>query len=346
MAGAERAPEDGVAVAAAAPQISPGVERVLKRLQESVAQGHYYEAQQQCRTICNRYQKVGKVEEQVQLLSATTCTLLQHHQHRSALDLALFLVDTIASHPERFALPEVLSLVKTVEGAFRRSFPSAEEAPQELEDVRQSDISYMMAVLRMVQQQRKQAAADSTRLAAGDELEKAVQDVHRILADIYMHPPAQPVLAVEHFARAGVPQAHAEAVVDYVGATGSYLAADIEITRAVVAHLAAASVASALTFLREAKKCLKGKKDIVLWGGTDVEASPLLHFCSYLCLSIERRSRALADFLVGKYQPALARDPSLAVAIEHCLAERVPSPRQADGLGDLLGGLMSSLLQA
>eukprot|EP00958_Prasinococcus_capsulatus_P028995 scaffold7242_cov400-Prasinococcus_capsulatus_cf.AAC.17 len=83
---------------------------------------------------------------------------------------------------------------------------------------------------------------------------------------------------------------------------------------------------------REAKKCLKGKKDIVLWGGTDVEASPLLHFCSYLCLSIERRSRALADFLVGKYQPALARDPSLAVAIEHCLAERVPSPRQADGM--------------
>eukprot|EP00958_Prasinococcus_capsulatus_P028994 scaffold7242_cov400-Prasinococcus_capsulatus_cf.AAC.16 len=69
-----------------------------------------------------------------------------------------------------------------------------------------------MAVLRMVQQQRKQAAADSTRLAAGDELEKAVQDVHRILADIYMHPPAQPVLAVEHFARAGVPQAHAGAL--------------------------------------------------------------------------------------------------------------------------------------
>ncbi|XP_013412251.1 Golgi to ER traffic protein 4 homolog [Lingula anatina] len=79
-----------------------GVERILKKLKDSVDSGKYYEAHQMYRTLYFRYNAQKKYAEAIDLLYSGAKLLLEHNQITSGSDLSLLLLETLnASDTER-----------------------------------------------------------------------------------------------------------------------------------------------------------------------------------------------------------------------------------------------------
>ncbi len=69
------------------------VERIVARLQQKIADGDYYEAQQQTRVVASRYIKTQSWQAAIDILSSVSQSLLKAGQGGSGGDLCIKLVD-------------------------------------------------------------------------------------------------------------------------------------------------------------------------------------------------------------------------------------------------------------
>jgi len=70
------------------------IEKIIARLQARIADGGYYEAQQQTRVVAARYTKARNWDAAIDILYNVTQSLLKAGQGGSGGDLAVLLVDT------------------------------------------------------------------------------------------------------------------------------------------------------------------------------------------------------------------------------------------------------------
>jgi len=73
--------------------MTTNIPKTVARLEESVANGQYYEAQQQTRTIAARYTKTRRWDAAVEILGSIAQSLLKAGQGGSGGDLCLLMVD-------------------------------------------------------------------------------------------------------------------------------------------------------------------------------------------------------------------------------------------------------------
>lgn len=69
------------------------VDRIVARLQEKIAEGDYYEAQQQTRVAASRYIKTSNWPAAIDILANVAQSLLKAGQGSSGGDLCLMMVD-------------------------------------------------------------------------------------------------------------------------------------------------------------------------------------------------------------------------------------------------------------
>lgn len=69
------------------------VERIVARLQARIAEGDYYEAQQQARVVASRYIKASNWPAAIDTLSSVAQSLLKAGQGGSGGDLCIMMVD-------------------------------------------------------------------------------------------------------------------------------------------------------------------------------------------------------------------------------------------------------------
>jgi hypothetical protein len=69
------------------------VERIVARLQERIAEGDYYEAQQQTRVVASRYIKTQNWPAAIDILSSVAQSLLKAGQGGSGGDLCIMMLD-------------------------------------------------------------------------------------------------------------------------------------------------------------------------------------------------------------------------------------------------------------
>lgn len=69
------------------------VERIVVRLQEKIADGDYYEAQQQTRVAASRYIKTQNWPAAIDILASVSQSLLKAGQGGSGGDLCIMMVD-------------------------------------------------------------------------------------------------------------------------------------------------------------------------------------------------------------------------------------------------------------
>lgn len=69
------------------------IEKIIARLQSRIAEGQYYEAQQQTRVVAARYVKSANWGAAIDILYSVSQSLLRAGQGGSGGDLGVFLVD-------------------------------------------------------------------------------------------------------------------------------------------------------------------------------------------------------------------------------------------------------------
>jgi len=69
------------------------IEKIIARLQQRIAEGQFYEAQQQTRVVAARYIKAENWDAAVSILHEVAQSLLKAGQGGSGGDLSIFLVD-------------------------------------------------------------------------------------------------------------------------------------------------------------------------------------------------------------------------------------------------------------
>ncbi len=70
------------------------IEKIIARLQARIAEGQFYEAQQQTRVVAARYIKAENWPAAIDILSGVSQSLLKAGQGGSGGDLAILLIDT------------------------------------------------------------------------------------------------------------------------------------------------------------------------------------------------------------------------------------------------------------
>lgn len=75
--------------------MSANIQKTVTRLQEKIAEGQYYEAQQQARVVAARHVKSRKWDAAVGLLHSVAQELLKAGQGGSGGDLCLLLVEVL-----------------------------------------------------------------------------------------------------------------------------------------------------------------------------------------------------------------------------------------------------------
>lgn len=70
-----------------------GVQKVLEKLKNNVANGDYYEAYQMYHSVSQRFIKQKKYSNAIELLVDGCKNMLQYNQHGSAIDLSERLID-------------------------------------------------------------------------------------------------------------------------------------------------------------------------------------------------------------------------------------------------------------
>jgi golgi to ER traffic protein 4 len=142
------------------------------------------------------------------------------------------------------------------------------------------------------------------------------------------------VQAHKHFSRASSPEAHASMIFDW-SLSGNDSEKDLFITRALLQLLCVSDVKEAKYFFEEYVK-LHCEVD-----ETFNSKSPLLNFCRFLMLSIEKKNLELFQMLQDKYEFHLQRDQHFSKYLKGIGAEHFGMVQSESGLGGLFASLFA-----
>ncbi|KAL2623427.1 hypothetical protein R1flu_003632 [Riccia fluitans] len=304
---------------------SASVGKTLQKLEKSVEEGNYYEAQQTYKTVYARYMAGKSYDEAMELLQNGACVQLKHGQVTCGAELAVLLVETFGKAGVPYnnkTLEQITSIYKEfpkVDVGSVRSGPEDASISEETVEARtrvEGCSSFLKAAIKW--------SAES----GGPS--KGAPELHKMLAEFIWTQSPFPELgkASVHYLRGNCPEAFASAVVDcmskcYPGE------ADLVVARAVLQYCALGNLRDAnILFNRIRDTCSDNLPD-----------SPLLHFIKFLLQTLERDALPLFRMLRQNYKPSLDRDPTFEEYLDE-IAERFFNVRRKSGIQGMLGDIM------
>eukprot|EP01116_Phalansterium_solitarium_P000216 TRINITY_DN10125_c0_g1_i1.p2 TRINITY_DN10125_c0_g1~~TRINITY_DN10125_c0_g1_i1.p2 ORF type:complete len:322 (+),score=129.93 TRINITY_DN10125_c0_g1_i1:52-1017(+) len=300
-----------------------GMAAVLAKLERSVAEGKYYEAQQMYKTLYYRYVGQKKADDACQLLLSGVRTMLSQRQVNEALELSKLLLDLLQSAPvKRLTIADPLGALEAMFG----SWLAASEAPADTVP------EALLTGFESVSKAAIKWATEQFGIAA-------VGQLHAIAAEFYWRV-GNYSRAQRHFVRYGGGGARLAGVLADWILSGDVPADEREllITRAVLQYLSVGNLKDANALFAK----------FVVDSAQPVSAGPLVNFTRFLLLTLERDALPLFLTLRQRYKPALDRDPSFSKYLDQVanvfFNVPIPQPAPAGGLGGMMGELMRSFM--
>eukprot|EP00898_Chlorokybus_atmophyticus_P006529 jgi/Chlat1/6878/Chrsp51S00514 len=305
---------------------SAGVDKVLRKLERSMAEGNYYEAQQMYKTVYARYQAQGKWDDVYTLLQEGARIQLRHKQASAGfvyasvnegVELGVLLVEAYTK-ANASVDDETIGRIQTIFEAFPRRESGAGTAASTV----QASSRYLDAPtpeLLTTGCSRFMRAAIQWTVSAG--VAGGLPEFHAMLAEyLQTQSPQVDLFQVSrHYARSDEAEAFGDVLLT-AAQHGDPCETDLFIARGVLQMLAAGRVDSARRLLDhyEARSSMPSLLD-----------TPLIHFVQYLLIAALQRH----------YQPSLKRDPMLGQLMAEILRVQF-DVQSGEGLSGMLGNIM------
>ncbi|KIM94870.1 hypothetical protein OIDMADRAFT_171713 [Oidiodendron maius Zn] len=300
--------------------MSAKIEKIIVRLQEKIAEGQYYEAQQQTRVVAARYIKQENWDAAIDILFNVAQSLLKAGQGGSGGDLGIFLVDIYKQaelKPDSGNKGKLLTLL--------RQFDSEEPT-------RKKFIGEMIMW-----------SSKCGEYPAGEP------DLHHVAGSLYAE--EHEAYEAERHLSLGTkdsPEVFAKLEYEWYTLDNAHTAA-LYASRAVFPYLLVGNVRDACTsFKLFTSRLVEANKNLVVQdvsnGGSDLKiypSLPLLNFLSLLLLAVQKGSADLFRQLKTKYAAQLKEvdgwDEALTSVAEMYFS--IQRPRQSNPLFDMMGSM-------
>jgi len=281
------------------------IERVKAQLEEKLAEGKFYEAEQLCMTLQARLVARKDFDTAVALCVETIRRLLQHGQINAAAELAKLVVSTRTNQEGKCSAARIGEIVE-----LSKLFPKGAEEAQ---------LSILKAALKWFEQTAAKEQ-DSTQM---------VEPLHHQLARVCWNKQDYGA-ASRHYLRADAAEEHATMVLEWA-AKGTPSELDLFLCRTVLQYCCLGDLRSANAFLDSARAKLGPRATAM--------DTPLMHFIGFLLRTLERDAAPLFLMLRQKYAISLARDATFAHYLDQ-IGNRFFKLRGAsDGMSDILAAL-------
>lgn len=307
---------------------SAGTQKVLRKLEASLAEGQFYEAHEQCKTVYHRLRARRQAEDSYTLCTEGARLQLQRGQLNCGVELCQLLVEAYVAdklQPSDEAVRRLLGLVDAfpLQGRPEGADPPVQECA--------SFVSAAVKWLRSAGGWQHEAALEG-RLAAYTTSALGWQGLG---------------FALPHYARAGDAAAMAAAVAAAASQGGSG-EEDLFVARAALS-MAAVQPPPAAPQPAAGQRQLDAAAEVAgpayaAAAGHAAPDTPLLHFVGLFLEALRRQSEELVELLAQRYRPSLDRDPQLWQLMMKARAAHLPAAAMAaGGMGGLLGDLFGAL---
>jgi golgi to ER traffic protein 4 len=336
--------------------MAANIPKTIARLEESVANGQYYEAQQQTRTIAARYTKTQKWDAAAEILSSIAQSLLKAGQGGSGGDLCLLMVDVYEKAERK---PDAESRGRLL--ACLRLFDAAEPTRKKFIQAMIGCVSLFTGESIRKLAQRVESIHGNLLLtifhcrwsAKFGEYPAGDPELHHVAGTLYAEE-HEPYDAERHLILGTKDSVEVLTRLEYTWYKESEAPhlAPLFAARAVFPYLATGNVRAANTSLRLFTSALT--QDNAALGSTAQSVSsqscdvrifpslPLLNFLSLLMLAITRAAPELYRQLVSKYAAHLRDVEPWGDALDLISDSYfgIAKPRQSNPLFDMMGSLL------
>jgi len=258
-----------------------GISKVEGKLEKSIQDGQYYEAQQMYKTLYFRYTSQKKYSDVISLLTNGAINQLTHHHWNEGTELALLLLSTYNQLHTKVTQESLEPIIK-MSSLYDGNSEDANTAKQSL----------------------LQAAIKWT--AAEGENKQGEPVLHNLCAESYWRQGSH-AKAQKHFLRGNQPELFAQMLAEWA-CSPSLLPneRDLLLARGVLKYLCFGNLKDANILFETVLKLIP-----------DFPQTPLINFVRFLLLTLERDAYPLFDMLRQKYKPSLDHDPSLHQYLGH-----------------------------
>ncbi|KAF4120436.1 Protein of unknown function (DUF410) [Geosmithia morbida] len=298
------------------------VERIVTRLQATITEGDYYEAQQQTRVAASRYIKTQNWPAAIDILNNVAQSLLKAGQGGSGGDLCIMMVDVYRQaelKPDATSKGRLLTCLRLFDAG---------------EPTRKTFITELIGW-----------SAKFGEYPAGDP------ELHHVVGSLYAEE-HEPYEAERHLVIGTRDSAEVLAKMEYTWyAEGDARLAPQFAARAILPYLLVGNLRSANTCYRHFTSALSaGNASLspqrVSGSGAEVPvfpSLPLLNFLGFLLLAVQRGAPEMFKGLLSKYatQISEADDAEWAESLETIgeIYFGIQKPRQSNPLMDMMSGL-------
>eukprot|EP00252_Welwitschia_mirabilis_P013782 TRINITY_DN3035_c0_g1_i1.p1 TRINITY_DN3035_c0_g1~~TRINITY_DN3035_c0_g1_i1.p1 ORF type:complete len:316 (+),score=57.74 TRINITY_DN3035_c0_g1_i1:202-1149(+) len=303
-----------------------GNNKTLQKLERTVQEGNYYEAQQMYKSIHARYMAANKYTEALDLIQSGVTVQLRHGQVTCGAELALIFVDTLRRAKIKYG-KETLDRITSI----FNEFPCT-TVPHKISD----DEDFEALSDRLARAKTCVDGCSSFLKAAikwsaeNGGPKRGAPELHDMLAQYTWSQSTDWDIAKVsmHFVQGSQPKAFAAALC-YPGE------ADVAIARGVLLYLSSGN-------LRDANVLMDALVDLSREKQIELPNTPLLQFITYLLLTLERDALPLFQMLRQNYKTSIDREPSFNELLDE-IAERFYKVQRRTGLQSLLGGMFKMM---
>ncbi|GMH39757.1 hypothetical protein BSKO_07655 [Bryopsis sp. KO-2023] len=291
-------------------------DRVLKRIEDTLNSGSFYEAQQMYKTIYHRYSAKGMHAESRRVLEEGASLLFKKKQVTSAADLGILLVE--AYDKEEGLVPGQAEFDQV--DRVLQNLPSSSTVSSEADSAQTSEcLRFINKAIKWAQKVGGVPAAKRFHLRAGAFL--WMWHGWKRLAEVILHHTRAQDWA-------GVAK-----VLSVCGELCPTSEEEMLVTRGVLQVVAWSHKDQENEHISGAKSVMDTYMKLRDGGPLD---SPLIHFSSFLLQALEVRSKDLVTLLSSRYAPSLNRDPNLNVWVARVEGRFFGEPNGGGLMGNLL----------
>ncbi|KAF2948566.1 hypothetical protein DAI22_01g045200 [Oryza sativa Japonica Group] len=308
----------------------PPPQQTIEKLENMVAEGNYYEAQQMYKSTGARYIAAQKYLEALDILQSGALVQLKHGQVTCGGELAIMFVDTLV----KAALPyneETFDRIRKMYDAFPRI-----SVPHFLGDDYDDDGQKLSEAISAAKV-RSESCSSFLRAAIRWSAEVGASrsgspELHVMLAEyIYSESPETDMTKVSsHFVRGNDPKKFASMLANFMGKC--YPGEDdTAIARGVLMYLSQGN-------LRDANLLMDELKDQLKSADLEIPKTDLIQFIKYLLPTLERDAYPLFRTLRQKYKTSTDRDPVFEELLDE-IAAKFYGIRSQSALEGLFGDM-------
>jgi tetratricopeptide (TPR) repeat protein len=288
-----------------------GMKNVIKKLEQSINNGDFYEAQQMYKTLYFRLTGQKKYHEVVELLLNGAINMLNHQRFNEGTELSLLLIN-VYNETKAKVNPQTLEPILKIFSIYSNFLSNTSISVNDItynqnnEDENMEDInssssssSFKNAFVAM---ESFMKAAIKWSSSNGDNKEGEPQLyllVARIFSKIGDYGKAQ-----KYFLRSAVPKEFASMLTEW-SLKANPSERDLFIARAVLQYLAIGNLKDANIVFEEFLSLMDKNPQ---YEQKSFPRTPLINYIRFLLMTLERDAYPLFDMLRKKYAPSINRD--------------------------------------